>query len=66
MRFIYTGGKYTQFMGRVFAFGKSVEVTDRATIEALRKRADFQEVAETPVPVATEPRRPTLTVRRRK
>jgi hypothetical protein len=45
MKFVYEG-TYTQFMGRMFAFGREVEVTDRATIAALEKRSDFRKVDE--------------------
>lgn len=45
MKFAYNG-KYTQFMGRMFAFGKPVEVTDRATIMALEKNPDFRKVED--------------------
>lgn len=40
MKYVYNG-KYTQFMGRQFAYGNPVEITDRATLEALAKRTDF-------------------------
>jgi hypothetical protein len=43
MKFVYEG-TYTEFMGRMFAFGREVEVTDRATIAALEKRSDFRKV----------------------
>lgn len=43
MKFVYEG-TYTEFMGRMFAFGHAVEVTDRATITALEKRSDFRKV----------------------
>ena len=43
MKFVYEG-TYTQFMGRMFAFGKAVDVTDKATIAALEKRSDFRKV----------------------
>ena len=43
MKFVYSG-QYTQFMGRVFAFGKPVEITDRATIMALEKNQEFRKV----------------------
>lgn len=46
MKFIYTAGQYTQFMGRMFAFGQPQEVSDNATIAALRKRSDFKEVKD--------------------
>jgi hypothetical protein len=45
MKFVYSG-KYTQFMGRVFAFGKPVDVTDKATIAALEKNAEFRKANE--------------------
>lgn len=48
MRFVYTAGDYTQFMGRMFAFGKPTEVTDKATIAALLKRKDFRKVDDEP------------------
>lgn len=48
MRFIYTAGAYTTFMGRTFAFKKATEVTDKATIEALLKRPDFMRVDDEP------------------
>lgn len=44
MKFIYTAGAYTCFMGREFAFKKSTEVTDKATIAALLKHRDFMRV----------------------
>ena len=51
MRFIYKHG-YTCFMGRMFAFKKSVEVTDKATIAALLKRKDFMRVDDEPFVMA--------------
>jgi hypothetical protein len=45
MKFVYDG-KYTQFMGRVFAFGHPVDVTDKATIMALEKKPEFRKVAD--------------------
>lgn len=44
MKFIYTAGPYTQFMGRTFAFKRATEIEDRATIEALEKHPDFKRV----------------------
>jgi hypothetical protein len=55
MRFIYTAGPYTQFMGRTFAFKRATEVTDRATIEALEKHPDFKRVDPEPVALAPPP-----------
>ena len=43
MKYVYND-TYTQFMGRVFAFGKPVEITDKATIEALDKNPSFRKV----------------------
>lgn len=45
MKYIYNG-TYTQFMGRMFAFGKPVDVTDKATMEALDKNPDFRKVED--------------------
>ena len=41
MKYVFTGGKYTQFMGRTFSFGQPVEVSDGATLRALAGRRDF-------------------------
>ena len=46
MRFEYTGGKYTEFRGYVFAFGHPTTITDKATEEALSKRVDFRRVED--------------------
>lgn len=53
MKFIYTAGQYTQKLGRMFAFGQPVEVTDKATIMVLEKDPDFKK-AESPQEVAKE------------
>jgi hypothetical protein len=45
MKYVYEG-TYTQFMGRTFAFGKPVEVTDRATIAALERNPQFRKADE--------------------
>lgn len=68
MKFVYTGGTYTQFMGRMFAFGNPVEVADKATIAALQKRKDFKEVADgpqeaAPAPAVLKQQRPVLRAR---
>lgn len=71
MKFIYTAGQYTQFMGRMFAFGHPQEVSDNATIAALRKRSDFKEVKDgeeiqAPAPAAVlAEKRPILGLRKR-
>ena len=45
MRYVYSGN-FIQYMGRMFAFGKPVEVTDKATIAALEKNPDFRKVED--------------------
>lgn len=44
MRFIYTAGQFATFRGRMFAFKKATEITDKATIDALLKHPDFMRV----------------------
>lgn len=46
MKFIYTEGPYKEYLGRMFAFGKPVEICDKATIQALEKRPDFRKVTD--------------------
>lgn len=45
MKYVYDGA-YRSFMGRVFAFGHPVEITDKATMEALDKQPDFRKVED--------------------
>jgi hypothetical protein len=45
MKYAYIG-QYKEFMGRVFAYGKPVEITDRATLEAIEKQPGFQKVED--------------------
>ena len=58
-KFVYTGGKYREYRGYVFANGEPVTVRDGATAAALAKMGDFQRVfatkpvAETVAPVVT-------------
>ena len=71
MRFIYLDGPYTQFMGRMFAFKKATDVTDKATIEALLKNKSFMRVdddkKEEQAPAAPAVlKRPVLTLSKRK
>ena len=68
MKFIFLGGQFTTYMGRMFAFKKATEVTDRATIAALLKNPEFMRVDDDPVapPPAPVVKRPTLTVGRRR
>ncbi len=67
MKFIFTAGPYAHFMGRVFAFKKATDVTDRATIAALLKHPDFMRVDEEPKNAAPPaPKRPILTLGKRK
>ena len=37
---------YTQFMGRVFFNGNAVDITDKATLEAIQKRPDFRRLED--------------------
>jgi hypothetical protein len=53
MKYVYNG-KYTQFMGRQFAYGKPVDITDRATLEALAKRPDFSRYEDKPAVLSDE------------
>jgi len=62
MKFIYTAGAYTQFMGRTFAFKKATQIDDKATIEALLKHPDFKRVDPDPVEVAPVPVQPRKTL----
>lgn len=67
MRFIYTAGAYTQFMGRMFAFKRATEVTDKATIAALLKHPDFMRVDDAPAaPSPAIQKRPLLTLGRKR
>ena len=45
MKYVYSG-MYTQFMGRVFFNGNAVDITDRATLEAIQKRPDFRRLED--------------------
>jgi hypothetical protein len=45
VKYVY-GGKYIQVMGRMFAFGKPVEVSDEATQRILDERPDFRRVED--------------------
>ena len=45
MKYVYNG-EYRSFMGRVFAYGKPVEITDKATMEAIEKQPDFTRVED--------------------
>lgn len=42
MKYIYTGGPYTEFRGYVFINGKPTTISDRGTLEAIAKRPDFK------------------------
>lgn len=45
MKYVYDG-KYIQVSGRMFAFGKPVEVSDKATQKILDERPDFRRVED--------------------
>ena len=65
MKFVYTGGKYREFRGYVFANGNPTTVTDRGTLEAIAKDPTFRKVDEEPVPPPARPvLRRTLSARR--
>ena len=62
MKYVYTGGQYTEFRGYVFAFGKPTTIRDRGTLEAIAKRQDFKqyvEPVETTAPQRKKLRLPT-------
>lgn len=71
MKFQYQG-EYTTFMGRVFQRGRPVDITDRGTISALKRRSDFTEVQEAvneekkEAPATQILKRPVLTLRKNK
>jgi hypothetical protein len=70
MKFIFNGA-YCQYRGYVFAYGKPTDVRDAATILALRRMPNFQEIKDgtqkDKAPTAPVPlKRPTLTLRSRK
>ena len=45
MKYVYSG-TYREFRGYVFANGKAVDVTDRGTLELIKREPDFKEVAD--------------------
>lgn len=49
MKFRLKTKDYREFRGRVFAWGKPVEVTDIGTIEALTGHPDFEVVPDEPI-----------------
>ena len=65
MKFVYEG-TYTQFMGRMFAFGQAVDISDKATIAALEKRTDFRKVGEVKTVLSDECPKCGKTVKRGK
>ena len=44
-KYRYTG-PYAEFRGYVFANRKAVTITDRGTLEAIKRRPDFEEVQD--------------------
>lgn len=46
MKFIYTEGPYREYRGYMFWNGKPVTVTDRGTLEAIRRDPSFKEVQD--------------------
>lgn len=66
MRFTFNG-PYIEYRGYVFAYGKPTEVVDKATQGLLLARKDFARVPDdAPEPVVQMPKRPVLSVGRRK
>ena len=63
MKFIYTGGPYTEFRGYVFVNGKPTTISDRATLDALALRQDFKQYVE---PVASPVVAPAVVQQRKK
>lgn len=56
MRYVYSGA-YREFRGYVFLKGVPVNVTDRGTLELIKKEPDFKEVqdeAQDEAPAAPE------------
>lgn len=68
MKFICKSG-YACFMGRMFAFKKPTEVTDKATIAALLRHPDFMRVDDEEKAKHEAPpqvlKRPVLSAKRR-
>ena len=68
MKFIFDGS-YAQFRGYVFANRKPVNVTDRGTLEALKRNPQFRKVEdgkeENKAPAAPVLKRQVLHARRR-
>ena len=61
MKYVYTGGPYREFRGRVFANGQPVDITDRGTLEAIKRAHDFVAVLDDePLPeeIVVEPQAP--------
>ena len=44
--FRFMEGDFAQFRGQVFLYGKPTKVTDRATIDALRRNPIFEEIKD--------------------
>lgn len=70
MKYIYEHGVRT-FRGYFFWNGNPVDVTDRATLEAIKHESGFRQVEEAapvekPVPQAQPQRRSILSIGRRK
>lgn len=49
MKFRCKTDQWRQYRGYVFMYGRPTEVTDRASIEAISKHADFEQVMELPI-----------------
>jgi len=47
MKYVYTKGKWREYYGYIFYDGRPTEVTDRATLERIKREVDFQPYEET-------------------
>ena len=50
MKFVYTGGQYTEFRGYVFKWGQPTTILDKGTLLAIARRPDFKEYLEPVAP----------------
>lgn len=55
IEFVYTGGKYREFRGYVFANGKPVVIKDAATVAALERDSTFKRFRDEERQEATTP-----------
>jgi hypothetical protein len=46
LKYIYTKGKWREYFGYIFFDGKPTDVTDKATLERIKREVDFQPYEE--------------------